>query len=262
MKRTAAAILTTLFLAQAGCDSENTKTYEFSGVWDFSGVSGVCSQPVPPGHGEGMLDFLSIVVEVYNKETDEEPIVTETVDCDDGIFTIDDLKRGSYFVKVNAMAEDPVEEIADAGADSASDVENPDPEIRAYYVGTETVVVPSSDHDPVTFDMSIGTGAIEVSWDFDKGACSSSWNNVEKVSVELQGERAGNDRESGDLDCDATGQSYLFDGLSWDVYTVTVKGYDPNGEETHYGSFDAPVEIRPGTEISGLDGLIELEPID
>jgi hypothetical protein len=46
------------------------------------------------------------------------------------------------------------------------------------------------------------------------------------------------------------------------VYTVTVTGYDSNDEESHKGSFDTPVEIRPGTEISGMDGLIELEPID
>ncbi len=259
MKRVLEAAFAALFLMQMGCGDDSTKTYSFTGVWSFSGQKAVCSQPVPGG----TVEFSSIRASVYNDEGDIEkgnaPVETVSVSCDEGMFVVEDLDRGSYYVLVEAMAQDPVvEPEGDAGVDDSSERET-----RAYYVSSETVVIPASGDEKIEFEMKMNNGSIKVTWDFaEGGSCSSDWNNVAKVDVELEGTHSINNQSSGKIACNTSGkQEYLFEDLDWDTYTVTVTGYDSKGAETHTGSFDEPVEIRPGTDITGKAGIIHLEPI-
>jgi len=249
-----------IFLFSLGCDSENKKTYEFKGYWTFSGLSDLCQQPLPDAYGGGNLSFDTIVVEVFESEADMEAgevYRDTTVDCSDGTFTIDDLERGTYFVTVSAMAADPTDEIVlDAGVDASVELDDDGPEVRAYYQSTEEVVVPSKDDEAVEFEMKIGTGSIEVTWDFESGQCNSDWNQVATVSIEVKGQSRGNPYDSGELDC--TDSKWKVDDLPWDVYSVTIEGFDEDGNKTHEGAFENPVELRPGTHISGRDGLIVL----
>jgi hypothetical protein len=262
MKRVLETAFAVLLLMQMGCGSESTKTYPFTGVWSFSGQKGVCSQPIPGG----TIEFSSIYVSVYSDESDiendKDPIDTVSVPCDEGSFVVEDLERGSYYVVVEAMAEDPV--IVPEGDAGVSDTDNADPQTRAYFISSDTVVVPTSGDEPVEFEMKINNGSILVTWDFaEGGSCSSEWNNVAKVDIELTGTKSINDQSSGKIACNTSGkQEFLFDDLDWDVYTVTITGYDSTGAETHTGSFDEPIEIRPGTDITGRDGIIHLAPIE
>ena len=265
MKRFTAAILTALFIGQSGCDSESNATYEFSGVWLVARQAEVCEMSMPAFRGGGYLEFDDIVVSVYKSDKDETPVATETVSCSAGSFTVDGLARGSYFVKVEAMAQDPSSDDIELDTDmdaSVDDIVTEDPVTRAYYVGTGTVTVPSGSEEEEEFELSINTGSIEVGWDFDKGACASDWNNVSTIQVELTAASSSrNDQDSGSIACDINGQTYLFEELDWDVYNVTITGYDPDGVKTHTGALEAPLEVRPGTNISVKDAYIELIPL-
>jgi hypothetical protein len=271
-------------------------SYSFTGVWLFSGVKEVCSQTLP----DGELKITTIQVSVYDHaegateyddndntgadgdadadvdadadtdaDTDADAesnytlLKTVSVNCEEGSFVVGDLKRGAYFVKVEALVEYPWFSITgEADAGESTDLEVSDPQIQAFYVGSDTVVMPTSSDEPVKFDMRINRGSIEVTWGFNQGDCSSEENNVEKVSVALISSSSINNVDSGKLDCDIEGQAYLFKDLSWDTYTVTITGFDKNGTETFFGSLDRPIEIFPGTEISGPDGYIELVPVE
>jgi hypothetical protein len=264
MKRVIGAAFAALLVMQMGCDSESTKTYGFKGEWLFADLPGVCSQTLPLNLGGQELPFETMRVTVYSSESDikngNAPVATDSFPCEDGSFEMADLKRGSYFVTVEAMVnEQDVEIEIDAGV---SDTESSESEIRAYYIGSDTVVLPTATDETLEFDMGINRGSIEVTWDFEDGNCSSSWNDVKTVIVELTGNSSSNDEESDELACTLDGQKYLFDDLNWDIYTVTVTGFDPDGMETFAGSFDEPIEIRPGTDISGRDGIIKLLPIE
>ena len=262
MKSVFRATLAVLFFVIAGCHSDDSTTYDFKGVWLFSDLPEVCSQTLPTSLGGGTLKFETIRVRVFSSETAVDPIKTVSVPCSEGYFVVEDLNRGSYFVKVEAMAEDPVEvppsiEESDTG-DLNDDSDNFVPEIRAYYLGTSVVVVPNSYDEVIEFDMKINKGSIEVTWDFEAGSCAGDWNNVKNVNITLKGTSSLNNHDSGQLACDQKGQSYLFDKLNWDVYTITVTGFDPNNKETHIGTISKPLEIRPGTDISGTDGLVKI----
>ena len=258
MKRWVFAAAMLLFITS--CDSESEKTYEFSGYWTFGGFSGLCSQFLPAAYDGGSLTFETIEVKVFKSEEDmeEEKVHKEvTVDCSEGEFTVDDLKRGTYVVTVSAMAKDPVAEIdIDAGADGSVVQPDDDSQARAYYQTTQEVVVPTKDDEAVEFEMKLGTGSIEVTWDFESGQCNSDWNQVATVSIEINADSSGKTYKSGELEC--TESKWTVADLPWDVYTVSIEGFDADGNKTHEGGFENPVEIRPGTHISGRDGLIVL----
>lgn len=252
-----------------GCDSESKKTYEFTGIWTFSGQPRLCKQYLSDDYGGGELEFDEIVIKVYENEKSQEEgdvLVEETVPCSAGSFTIDDLARGTYIVNVQAMAMDPVIEeedaLTDAGTGEEEETESSEREVRAYYESTKEVVVPPKEDEQVKFSMEWGTGSIEVNWSFVNGLmCGAAMNNVEKVEVEIIGEKSGDSYNSEKLDC--TEGSWKAEDLIWDEYTITVLGYNEDGDQTHVGSLETPLEIRPGTHLTGEDGvIIKLEAIE
>ena len=252
-------LVAAILLVAIGCDSENKKTYEFNGYWTFAGVENMCKWSLPQQLGGDELEFETIEVKMYKDEAalEADDVYQETrVPCSDGSFTLEDVERGTYQVVVSALAADPDVEIAiDAGVDESVDFDDEGPDVRAYFDSTEEVVIPSKD-DKVEFKMEFGTGSIAVSWGFESGQCASEWNQVETVKVEVKGAADEKTYDSGELPCNTT--NWKVDDLSWDIYTVNIVGYDKDGKKTHEGSFDNPVEIRPGTHISGRDGLILL----
>lgn len=269
MKRILVTALSMLFAILMGCDSEDTSTHAFTGTWTFSSGKALCSQIINAGaNGEARVQIDTIKASVFEDDTQAKLIKTVTVPCSDSTFTVDELGRGSYFVLVEAMALDPTvtpTEDTDNGNDAGIDEYAGDsdaPITRAYFVSNDTVVVPTTADETIEFPMSINNGTIEVTWAFEGGGnCGSDWINVAKVSIELKGTSSLNNQSSGQLDCDVAGQKYLFEDLDWDIYTITVTGLDEAGAETFMGTFDEPVEVPPGTEISGRDGIITLTEI-
>ncbi len=255
-------ILALMVIFAAGCDSENTNTYEFTGFWTFSDLPNTCRLDLPDVYGGGDLVFETIVVKVYENEKameNEEVLVQVKTPCKDGAFTVDGLKRGTYIVNVAAMAEDPTEEIdVDAG-----DVEMDDegPEKRAYYESTEVVVVPPKDDEEIEFSMGIGTGSLEVSWKFENGLqCAAEDNQVATVIIDVDGAWNNKSYTSEEIPCEEA--TWKVKDLRWDIYTVTIEGHDEKGNTTHSGSLESALEIRPGTHIKGSDGIVVLEPIE
>lgn len=247
-----------------GCDSENTKTYELNGYWTLSGEKNLCSQFISEENGGGSLTFEEIVVKVYKSEEAQEAgeVYRETtVPCKNYSFTVEDIERGTYWVNVAAMAPDPPMEI---DIDGGVDMDDTSSELRAYYEKTQEVVIPSKDEEKlVEFELKIGTGSIEVTWKFEDGQCKRVWSEIENgwvevatVSIEVVGKKKGSVYSSGEIECAET--QWKVEDLDWDVYTVTVKGYDDKGKNTYTGAFDNPVEIRPGTHIDGKDGFVTL----
>jgi hypothetical protein len=235
-------------------NSDETKTYDLTGYWTFAGIAGICSQSLPPSYGGSSLEFETIAVKVFESDearTRGEIYKESTTPCSEHEFVIETLAQGSYLVNVVAMAPDPTES---TGEDAPGDGE---PMLRPYYETTQEVVVPDDVDEPVEFEMKLGTGSIEVSWEFeDGGQCNQ--NDVATVSIELTGQANGRQEGATHLDC--TEHSWRAENLVWDTYDVTVKGFKEGDTEnpTHAGAFENPVEIRPGTHITGKDGLVEL----
>ena len=245
---TAIAIVTIVVLL-AACDSEDESSYNVTIFWTIAGQK-ICQQPLSDKYGGGMLVFDTIQIMLYKNKNDEQPYRTSTARCEDASYTIEDLDRGNYWVEVEAMAEDPVTTV-DGGATST-----PSGQSHAYYVAAQEITVPSIDNKEYEFSLQMGTGSIDVSWDFAaRGQCSAEWNAVTKVEVSLTGKLYN--YNSGDVACEV-GQ-YSFTDVDWDTYEVAVTGYDINGNSTHYGKSENPIEIRPGMAITGLDGLVSLE---
>ncbi len=242
-------------LVSTSCDSEDESTYNVTVVWTIGGQKGICEQPLAAVYGGGTLFFDNVDVKVYKSDKDKQenkPYRNASPACSDGSFIIEDIERGTYIVTLEAMAEDPDSaiDLSDAGL-----VDEAPPETRAYYVAEERITVPAADGEDYTFSLIMGQGAITVSWDFVEGGLCAV-NEVHHVVVSIDGAQSEDD--SGDILCDQ-GQ-FSFDDVEWDVYDVSVEGFDSNGNQTHYGEFDSPIEIRPGMTISGRDGLIHLAP--
>jgi hypothetical protein len=220
-------------------------------------------------HGIGKVYFETIRVRIYENEEDmaaERVYVESTTPCEEGSFTVEDLKRGTYLVNVAAMADDSkVETYVDGGVDTSTDGSETKSELRAFFESTREVVVPSKDDGLVKFPMDLGTGSIEVSWDFEQGSCNAVWSEQEddwvevaEVSISINGQSVGSDANKV-LEC--TAGKWKVDNLVWDKYSVKVEAEDSTGKYKFEGSFEEDVEIRPGTHIRGPSGRIVLKEI-
>jgi hypothetical protein len=218
MKLFSIGLLAAGLLVAAGCDSEDTKTYDVVVTWNVSGGQGdVCAGTLSgPGVSEQVV-FDKVAITVYSAADDATPIQqTVEVNCADYQYTIPRLDRGSYIVALGAMAEF-------------------DGERLPYYQAEIEITAPAGS-DSYEAVLLQGKGKIAVSWSFaDNKMCGP--NGVAEVAVSL----ATDERvpcEDGEL---------VIEDLYWSEYSVSATGYDEEGNATHSGDYDDnPFEVRPG----------------
>ena len=241
MKRFAAAVLTTLFLAQPSCDSEDTKTYDATIQWRVNN-SKVCAALAGDDHGGGQIDISEVAITVWNSEddveTDKDPVVEETdINCTKYEATLDSLSRGKYFVVVEGKADF-------------------DGETLPYFKGSAEIIVPTEESTLINLELS--TGSVQVTWGFeDRRMCNA--NGV--VTVEAVLESDSTTRKSGSVDCNDG--AFLFEDLPWEFFTLEIEAFDADGKVTYEGSYisDASEEGDAGTDAGSADlNLIDVRP--
>jgi hypothetical protein len=220
--------------ACAGCDSESSKKYNVDIFWQIAGAD-VCT--ANPGVGTvGELTFDKVRISIYESQDSTTTVQTADVDCGDFSYTIEGLSRGNYWVRVDAMAQ----------------IEGDD-EPLPYYQAAQEINAPSDAElpDGYKFALEVGKATVEVVWDFETaGMCPQ--HGVVDVVISIDPEDAFIPCEDG---------SYVIEGVSWQMQTITVSGYaegavdgdDPVTE----GSYNDgnPFEIKP-REYVGDEALI------
>jgi hypothetical protein len=205
-------------IAAAGCDSEDTKTYDVPISWNIAGGQGATCVGTLNGPGVGeQVTFDKVAVTVYSAADDATPIrdVVE-VDCNSYEYTIPSLKRGSYIVELGAIAE-------------FEGVSLP------FYQAELEVTAPAGS-DSYEAVLLQGKGKIAVSWSFANNKMCGP-NGVAEVVVSLAaGEKVP--CEDGEV---------LIENLYWSEYSVNVVGNDADGNAAWTGDCaDNPFEVMPG----------------
>jgi len=205
----------TVFLS---CDSDEAKTYDVPITWNIGGIEN-CTTAAIPQAGNQSLTFQQVVVAVYDEEGDPQPLEQPfPASCNDFGYTIPRLERGTYFVTLDAMA-------------------SLDGDYLGYFHGEGLIEAPAEDENGYAFPLSLGTGSVNVSWSFENGKMCGA-NNVEMVRVTIVD-------ESEDIPCNDG--EYLVEDLQWNNYSLTVKGYDAEGNETWSGTYEEnPFLVKPG----------------
>ncbi|MCP4606179.1 MAG: hypothetical protein GY847_37645 [Proteobacteria bacterium] len=229
-----AVVLASSLAIVVGCDSEETTTYGITVRWEIGGIPACKSPELEEKFGGVALEFETIKITVYDDEGDEEPVQnTVSVLCREKEYTIYNLERGEYFVEAEAWA-------------THDDMELP------YFLGTETIVVPAADEEVYPISLRLNSGSVDVAWDFERGGCQNDWNNVENVIITLRGDN--NTETSDPIPC--VENQWSFEGLSWDLYTLTVEGFNEQGEPTHRGVWGNP------DSDADADSDTDVEPVD
>lgn len=197
-----------------GCDSEDTKTYDVPITWNVGGGL-ECTWSV---QGGTLVELDEVTVTVYENEDDEEPMDAPVpVSCSDFEYTIPRLKRGTYWVKVQAWGEYD-------GNDLPILVD--EAEVRAPYKD-------SHDND---FTLFLAPGDIHVTWSFENGLMCGP-NEIENIDISLADE---------DVACD-DGEYTVEDKPGFSEYNVMVNALDADDDVLFTGEFDEnPFLLLPG----------------
>jgi hypothetical protein len=200
--------------ACAGCSNEDSKNYDVTIAWTVGGGTD-CSWLV-----QGVTTPLEdVTVTVYDAEGDAEPLsAAVTVPCSDLTYTIPRLKRGNYFVEVQAWGEYDGQQLpilADAK------------EIKAPY----------KDGDDTDFLLVLATGDIHVTWSFANGF-GCEYNDATNVEISLA---AGETVECGPQEYTVEGQT------AFQEYSVSVDALNDADDVIFSGSCaDNPFVLLPG----------------
>ena len=228
------AILACLMVGVVACDEDaDVKSHDVTVRWNISNLE-TCSQTLPQdlaGPDGGVLEFESVRVRLYNSIDDTELLRDAYESCDAFSYTVYDLEEGSYFVTLGAMATYD-------GVTLPYFQSNPD---------DGEIISPAPDDEPYDFTLSLGRGTVVVSWEFGKpGLCAG--NGVSTLHIVLEGRQSAHRYEVSEVMCEA-GQ-YEFIDVAWDVYRVSVEGYDESGTQVVSGSSDEDFKVRPGEVIA------------
>ena len=227
------------FALAAGCDSEDTKTYDVTVTWNVAGANTCTASPA----AGVTLEFDQITIELYDMDqisdgkviSGETPFQTETVaDCSLFTYTIQRLERGRYYALVKAWATD-----------------NDGDHLPYYQAGTE-IAAPSKAADG-SYDVSLmlGKGEVDVTWGFDNyGQCDSSTVGVSTIVISLIPNEV--------IDC-GDGE-YVVTDVAWgDNYMLSVDGKDADGNITWTGDYTGnPFSVKPGQTIEAQVILSEV----
>jgi hypothetical protein len=242
MKRfTVYVFIIILFIPFFGCDSENPATYEATVTWNISDIQ-ICRQALPEDYiieGEDSeLVFDNVEIKVYDNEGDQETVQEGVAKCDAFSYTLYGLERGEYFVTVGAIATYDGVTLPYFQGDNNSLPDEVD------------FVVPTEEEEPYDFTLTLGTGKVTVTWDFEQGVCGA--NGVSELDVTLTGAQPSHQYAVRKIPCDLEG-GLVIEDVEWDVYNILVQGF--NGEEqlTHIGESAEDFKVRPGEHIGDLD---------
>jgi hypothetical protein len=213
----------------AGCDSEDNKKYDVDIFWQIAGAD-VCT--ANPGVGTvGTLEFAKVRIDVYEDEDSETTIQSIEADCSDFSYTIEGLKRGKYWVRVNAMAQ--LEE---------------DDEPLPYYQAEAEIKAPSKAElaKGYKFALEVGKATVEVRWGFEEIGYTCTDYDVEDVDISIADEVAPCYDED-------NGQKYIVEDVSWNNYTIAIDGLDADGNVVAHGDYNDgnPIEIKPREYVGG-----------
>jgi hypothetical protein len=222
-----------------GCDSEDTKTYGVDVYWQIAGAD-VCSANPGIG-GVGELTFDTVRISVLETEDATTTLQTADVSCEDHAYTIEGLARGTYWVRVDALAT----------------VEG-DTEELPYYQAAQTITVPSGTEDPngYKFALEVGKATVEVRWDFAAAGMICQDYDVEEIDISIANEIVPcNDPENGTM--------YVVRDVSWNSYTITIDGLNADGDPVVHGEYNDgdSFEIKPKEYVGGDAIVVILEEI-
>ena len=217
----------------AGCDSEDNKKYDVDIFWQIAGADVCTANPGVGGVGE--LVFDKVRVDIYDDEESETTTQSVEVSCDDFGYTIEGLKRGTYWVRVNAMAQ-----------------LDGDAEPLPYYQAEGEIVAPSDAElaDGYKFALEVGKATVEVRWDFEEAGTFCQDFGVEDMEISIADELAPcNDEENG--------PKTVVEDVSWNNYLIAIDGLDADGNAVVHGEYNDGVqfEIKP-KEYVGDDAII------
>ncbi|MDD5306237.1 MAG: hypothetical protein PHU25_02840 [Deltaproteobacteria bacterium] len=210
-----------------GCDSESSSTYDVPVSWNVAGAQ-VCKTFITGGD---QIDFDNVVINVYEKEGDTDPIQTPIeVPCDDFTTTIPRLSRGDYFVTLGAMA-------------TYSNRTLP------FYQAKGPISAPAEQDSGYEFTLVLGKGKIQASWHFNNDEMCDP-NGVVSVDLSIG--------DQDPVECN-TGK-YLIEDVDMGVdYRLTIDGLDEGGNITWTGDYsENPFEVLPGETI---EAKVELSPV-
>jgi len=198
----------------AGCDSEDTKAYDVEITWTVGGGT-ECSWSVMGGTQVPLED---VTVTVYTAEGDAEPLnPAVTVACADLGYTIPRLKRGTYFVEVEAW-----------GAYEGQDL--------PILLDAKTINAPYAEGDDNDFTLILAPGDIHVTWSFDNGLMCGP-NDVVNIDLSLADE---------DVPCD-DGEYTITGKPAFAEYSISAEALDVDDEMIFSGEFeDNPFVLLPG----------------
>jgi len=256
----AAALMVTL-----SCDTEEEETHSVTVKWDIGGVPS-CKSEWDREDEHISLSFDKVRITVFENKGDSEPVHDAiTVECSEHQYTVHQLERGTYHVQIEAMADFQGQYLP-------------------YFEGSLEIVAPADDTEYAA-SLRLSTGSVEVEWGFERGQCNSSRNMVKNVIITLEGTDVSNMIESESISCEQA--QYSFEDMTWDLYKLTVEGFNEAGELTHRGIYeeddlgesgphsdtntgadtavdsnrDNLLDIRPGTHIAADQAYVTLMPI-
>lgn len=200
----------------AGCDEGSESSYSVTMKWEVGGYAGYCEPSVPEYLGGGKIQIDSVSVDLFKSKADadagKEPMGNNSATCDEGSIIISNLSKGSYYAKMLAYGTHENADVPDGGPTPSTDR-------LKYYVADMSINVPAVEDTPYVFELKPNTAKVTVGWDFDKFSCTQ--NGVQKVNVELTGAR--HNYSSDKIDC--TQETFLFETVEWDTYSISVEGY-------------------------------------
>lgn len=204
----------------AGCDTEDTKRYDVNLNWNIAGAE-TCSMSVA---GEDLV-FDEVEITVYKKEGDPEPIQDPVrVPCTDYGYEVNRLKRGTYFVELDAYATDS------------------DGDYIPYFQAEGGIRAPAESDMGYDFGLALGKGEIMIRWGFaDYGWCDS--NGVSDLDISLVSELVA-----------CADETYLMEDVAWQEWTLTIDGLDEDGDVVKTGAYNDgdPFLVKPGQSIDAL----------
>ncbi|MCU0662197.1 MAG: hypothetical protein MUC50_07710 [Myxococcota bacterium] len=214
------------FLFGFACDSESEMKYDVAVGWTITDQQ-ICATSIQsaPGSLETetvALDHLEITLytdEDYRQAThiDEVRVAwSGEVSCSDQEYVFENLPRGKYWAVVWGYAQRAA-----------------DTEAYQYFQAEGELLVPAIDNDVTYFDLGIGKGDIDVTWDFVSFGERCGANATVKLTLEGLSPK-NNYTSSEPVDCNA--QNILLAGRSWDIYEVKLEAFDSDGLLTHMGT--------------------------
>ena len=217
----------------AGCDSEDNKKYDVDIFWQIAGADVCMANPGVGGVGE--LEFDKVRIDIYDEEESETTIQSVEASCSDFSYTIAGLKRGTYWVRVNAMAQ--LEE---------------DDEPLPYYQAEGEITAPSKAElpDGYKFALEVGKATVEVRWDFATAGTFCQDFGIEEMDISIADEVVPcNDPDNGPM--------YVVEDVSWNNYLIAIDGLDADGNVVAHGEYNDGVqfEIKP-REYVGNDAIV------